>query len=172
MADTRKIVVELVQREEGSAIPQPTPTPSGDTKTKEKTTSEGKILLKSVILNQGYNTAKRLVIQGVQANINHYFALSEDYMGENTYNNVMATLNNIKGMASSVIGGAVAGSVAGPIGAGVGALIGATSGVVSNYLSFQQRMSSYYQNLNASNYQTAYARKRAGLTDGGKGTEN
>lgn len=173
MAETRKITIELIQRNEYDAVPSPTPvTPEANNDTQTKVSSEGKMLLKSVILNQGYNTAKRLIIQGVESGLSNYFALSEDYLAENTYNNVKTSISKVTGFASSVLGGMTAGGMAGPVGAGVGAVIGAVGWGTSEFFSYSTRMSSYYRNLNASNIERDYFSRRAGLVNGGKGTEN
>lgn len=173
MADTRKITIEIVQRDEGSATPQPTQVQvDSNNESQTKASSEGKLLLKSVILNQGYNTAKRLVIQGVEANINNYFSLTEDYMAENTYTMIKSSISKITSAGSAVLSGAMAGSVAGPVGAGIGAVIGAVGFGVSEFFGFQTRMSGYYRALNSSAIEKDYFSRRAGLVDDGKGTEN
>lgn len=168
MAEVRKITIEIVQKgEEG------TPKPPDDTKPQEKASSEGKTLLKSVILNQGYQTAKRLVIQGVNASISNYLALSEDYMAENVINNVKLSISKFTSLGSTVLSGAVAG---GQVGGFVGAIVGGTIGMIgwgaSEYLSYQARMGAYYRSLNASNIEKDYMRRRSGLYNDGRGTEN
>lgn len=169
MADTRKITIEIIQKTEGDDTPK---TPDND-KDKKKTDSEGKTLLKSVILNQGYSVAKKLVIQGVESSMNRYLTLSEDYMAQNTYNAVKTSINKLSSAGSAILGGAVAGAkAAGPFGAVAGIVIGTVGYGVSEFLSYQSRMSSYFRALNASNAEMNFARKRAGLIDGSKGTEN
>lgn len=174
MADTRKITIEIIQKSEGEDTPTPTPDNTGSNTTeKKKTDSEGKTLLKSVILNQGYNTAKQMVIQSVEASVNRYMTLTEDYMAQNTYNKVKTSISKAVSAGSAIIGGAVSGGqVAGPAGAAVGAIIGTIGYASSEFISYQSRMSSYNSSLNASNISIDYARRRAGLTDGSRGTEN
>lgn len=167
MAEVRKITIEIVQKgEEG------TPKPPDDTKAQEKASSEGKTLLKSVILNQGYQTAKKLVIQGVKANINNYIALSEDYFAENTYQNVMTAVSKFTSLASTVASSTMIGAKAGPVGAVAGLVIGTIGWGVSEYMAYQERMSGYYRALNSSIINKDYARRKSGYYDGGRGTEN
>lgn len=173
MAELRtiKISIDLSGENETPVTPeQPKPEDMTDTNGKTK---EGHTLIKSLILNQGYQTAKRLIIQGVDAQLNRHFALNEDYMGETTYNNAKNLISKITSVASSVGSGAMFGfSAGGGVGAVVGAGITAVGIGVSDFISIQAKMSSYYRNINASNIEVAYARQRAGLIDGSKGTEN
>lgn len=169
MADTRKITIEIIQKAEGDDIPK---TPDED-KDKKKSDNEGKALLKSFILNQGYKVAKKMVIQSVEASVNRYLTLTEDYMAQNTYNMVKISIDKANAAGTTIIGGAITGAIVGGfIGAGVGAVIGTVGLGVSEFINYQSRMSGYFRALNASNIEMNYARKRAGLMDGSKGTEN
>lgn len=168
MAETRKITIEIIQKNE-----QEQPEKPEDDKEQKKASSEGKTLLKSVILNQGYQTAKKLVIQSVEASVDRYLTLTEDYMAQNTYNMVKTSISKMTNAGSTIIGGAIAGAkVGGVAGAVAGVVIGTIGWGVSEYISYQSRMSGYYRSLNASNIEMNYARKRAGLVDGSRGTEN
>lgn len=111
---------------------------------------------------------------------NRYFSLKEDYLSENVYNNIKSGVTKGLGMASSLISGAVAGaktgSVLGPVGTAVGAVLGATVGGfgygLNQYVQYQQKMSGYYQQLNATNAQTQFQAKRLGLSNEGQNTLN
>lgn len=168
MAETRKITIEIIQKNE-----QEQPEKPEDDKEQKKASSEGKTLLKSVILNQGYQTAKKLVIQSVEESVDRYLTLTEDYMAQNTYNMVKTSISKMTSAGSTIIGGALAGAkVGGVYGAVAGIVIGTIGWGVSEYISYQSRMSGYYRSLNASNIEINYSRKRAGLVDGSRGTEN
>ena len=94
-------------------------------------------------------------------------------MAETDYKNFHTVISKGTSLASSIYLGVNAGSpIAGPWGAAAGAVIAATGFAISEVSNYQQRMSNYYQNLNATNYQTEFDRTRAGLTNEGKGTEN
>lgn len=109
-----------------------------------------------------------------------YFSLKEDYLSENVYNNIKSGVTKGLGMASSLISGAAAGaktgSVFGPVGTAVGAVLGATVGGfgygLNQYVQYQQKMSGYYQQLNATNAQTQFQAKRLGLSNEGQNTLN
>ena len=111
---------------------------------------------------------------------NRYFSLKEDYLSENVYNNIKSGVTKGLGMASSLISGAAAGaktgSVFGPVGTAVGAVLGASVGGVgygaNQYVQYQQKMSGYYQQLNATNAQTQFQAKRLGLSNEGQNTLN
>lgn len=170
MADIRmvRIAIDLTENNGQPAQPQQTELEDSNGKTKE-----GKTLLKSVILNQGFQTAKRLVIQSVETNLNRQFALNEDYMGETTFNNAKNVISKVASYGSSIISSTIYGaSVGGVVGAVIGAGISSVGIGVSEFISVQGKMSQTFRSLNASNIETQYARARAGLIDGSNGTEN
>lgn len=174
MSEVRKITIELLQRDESGQI---APTPQGqDTSRNIERTSpqrESSGLLKNYIFNQAMQNAKQMTIRTVEANIDHYLSLSEDYFAENTMAMVKGYISHLSSGASSIIGGAMAGAqVGGVYGAVAGAVIGTISWGYNEVIGYQTKMSSYYRSLNASNVNLDYARRRAGLVDGGKGTEN
>lgn len=111
---------------------------------------------------------------------NRYFSLKEDYLSENVYNNIKSGVTKGLGMASSLISGAAAGaktgSIFGPVGTAVGAVLGASVGGfgygLNQYVQYQQKMSGYYQQLNATNAQTQFQAKRLGLSNEGQNTLN
>ncbi len=111
---------------------------------------------------------------------NRYFSLKEDYLSENVYNNIKSGVTKGLGMASSLISGAAAGaktgSIFGPVGTVVGAVLGASVGGfgygLNQYVQYQQKMSGYYQQLNATNAQTQFQAKRLGLSNEGQNTLN
>ena len=111
---------------------------------------------------------------------NRYFSLKEDYLSENVYNNIKSGVTKGLGMANSLISGATAGaktgSVFGPVGTAVGTVLGASVGGfgygLNQYVQYQQKMSGYYQQLNATNAQTQFQAKRLGLSNEGQNTLN
>ena len=111
---------------------------------------------------------------------NRYFSLKEDYLSENVYNNIKSGVTKGLGMANSLISGAAVGakrgSVFGPVGTAVGAVLGALVGGfgygLNQYVQYQQKLSGYYQQLNATNAQTQFQAKRLGLSNEGQNTLN
>ena len=107
-----------------------------------------------------------------EINFSRYTRLSEDYMANNSVSLVKSAVSQVTGFASSIISGAMAGSAAGPIGAVIGATINASTYGIKSWIQTKEAESKFYQTLNASKSQSAFSLQRAGLTDGGRGTEN
>jgi len=125
------------------------------------------------VLKETSNTAVKAAATAIPLQINRYYKLSEDYKSQNYLNNVMLNINRAKGMANSAISGArTAGMVAGPEFALVGALMGATSDLVVQAIQWNNTIANYNSTMNATVAETNYKAKRAGLYNGGKGTEN
>lgn len=180
MEDTRKIVVEIVNREEIESKQQTNKKEdSGEVEVNLSfllhpiKNTQTALLGKSVFVNQAFDLAKNSIGQAITLSANRYFNMKEDYLTENMFNSAKTTINKVANFGTSIISGGIAGSsVGGPIGAVIGASISAVSFGITEVLNYQARISSYYQSLNASNYQIGFMRTRAGLTNGSKGTEN
>lgn len=171
MAELRMVRI-AIELNEGGSGGDATPRVEEQSDTGGKT-KEGNVLFKSLILNQGYQTAKRLVLQSIDANLNRNFSLNEDYMGETTYQNAKNMISKMTSYASSVASATIMGaSVGGFVGAVIGFGISAVGIGVSEYTNTQAKKSQYFRSLNASNIEVGYARQRAGLIDGSMGTEN
>lgn len=107
-----------------------------------------------------------------EINFSRYTRLSEDYMANNSISLVKNAVSQVTGFASSIISGAMAGSAAGPVGAVIGATVNAATYGIKSWIQTKEAESKFYQTLNASKSQSAFSLQRAGLTDGGRGTEN
>lgn len=120
------------------------------------------------------------IAQGVVSNaetavtltLNRYFRLSEDYRSENYLMNLNQDISIAKSIAGSTISGAIGGSKFGPVGAVVGAGIGGGSAALNAVLNWQNTKANFYATINATNTEQEFRAKRAGLYDGGRGTEN
>ena len=105
--------------------------------------------------------------------VNRYFQLSEDYKGQNYLNNVMGNISRIKQFGTSTIAGAIGGAkVGGAAGLVLGATIGGTTTFIKHAVEYQNNIKQFKMSLNATRIETAFRAERAGLYDGGKGTEN
>lgn len=110
---------------------------------------------------------------------NRYFTLKEDYMGQNTVTALQAYSTTTKSMLTSIgsdaIAGAMVGSYFGPVGTVVGAVGGAVIGGVISGLKARtetaQNIEQTNMQMNATNMQTQFSASRAGLVNGGRGTE-
>lgn len=125
-----------------------------------------------LILNYVYNNARSVIASSVSTTLQREFSLSENYIAQQTYANASKAIGAVESFAGSVISGALVGAKFGPYGAIVGSVISGAVNIVSQYNTNQNRLSSYYQSLNASNYQSDFSQVRAGLIDGSRGTEN
>lgn len=104
--------------------------------------------------------------------INRYFQMSENYKGQSYLNNVMSNINRTKNFGGGILTGAIGGSKFGPIGAIMGSTISAVSTIVQQNAQWQNVKANFNQSMNATRIETAFRAERAGLYDGGKGTEN
>lgn len=119
---------------------------------------------------QIYDNAKQTLLNGIDYAITRHNNLTEDYLAENQYKVIKGSYQKISGFFSSVGNGAIQGASFGTTGAIVGALVSGVSWGVKETTSYNQRWSSYHQQLNAVNFNTQFNSKRAGLYDGGRGT--
>lgn len=174
MSETRKIVIEINENSGGNGGGSSTTNivnGSGDVNVDIYSllhpvkTLENKIFGQSVFLNQSYQQAKKLVTEAIDYSLTRYFTLSEDYLSENTYNNVMTAINKTTSLASSIGAGAMVGGV-------YGAVAGAAVWGATQIISGINKKNSYYANINAATYQTEFLKKRASLVDNSQGTEN
>lgn len=108
----------------------------------------------------------------VSLSLNRYFRLSEDYKSENYLNNISQNVSTVMSIAESTIGGAIAGSKFGPVGAVAGGVISGSSSALNAVLNWENTKANFYATLNATNTEQEFRAKRAGLYDGGRGTEN
>jgi hypothetical protein len=117
-------------------------------------------------------SALNFATQSARFAYNRYITLNEDYITKQAVTNAMDSINRVKNMGSSVINGIATGaSTGGVVGAVIGGVTSAIDFGVNQYFEYQQKMSSYYQQLNATNFQTNFDASRLGLI-GSSGTEN
>lgn len=167
MADSRKITIEILggdgqQNSSGAEGKLEQTVGKIINPMKNKGLSQN---AQTILLNQAFEQVKKLTIQAADLTINRFYTLSEDYIGQTNYNNIRTLISKGTGFITSVAGGAIAGGPAGAIISGIG-YIG------SEFISNQAALSSRYQELNAANINIEFSRKRSGLYDEGRGTEN
>lgn len=173
MSDLRMIRISLETSDKNGTPVQPSEPKPDEMQDNNGKTSETSTIFKSIIIGKGFSTAKRLIIQGVDANLNRQFALNEDYMGETTYNNAKNIIGKVTSIGSTIAGGTMFGAQVGGVYGAVAGFVVSTAGVIgSEIININSKMSQTYRSLNASNIEVNYARARAGLTDGSQGTEN
>lgn len=164
-SDTRKITIEILGEGDGSGSSDKSKSKKNDKKKNKKIKEE---IIKAEAyknaIKQSFNTA----INVAEFAMNRYFTLSEDYLSQNLYNNVKNSISKsiqLGKTAFSVATMAATGNIPGAI------VTGATA-IIDEGMQYYQRMSGYYQALNATNYQTGFSATRAGLVNDSRGTEN
>ena len=120
-----------------------------------------------------YNNIKSLAVEATNYSISRSFRLTEDYLSQNTFNNIQTMLSKASGLAGNMIAGATIGSAIMP---GAGTIVGLATGLAtfipSEIISGASNLSQHHSAINAATYQSEFSRQRAGLTDNGRGTEN
>ena len=168
MAEVRKITIEIVEGEGGGD--------DGENKKKKKTDEDKTRKRQEQTFKQigkkAFNTAYQIISSGVENTLQREYTLTENYMSQTVYANAKNTISMVKDLGHSMVAAVKLGSLGGPVGIAASVGITAAAWTFSHVLSYQNRMSSYYQSLNASNYQSDFSQIRAGLIDGGRGTEN
>lgn len=182
MADSMEIVVVVkgLVGEEKSESKSPSASPSGFDKLKKMSHPISSILSHNKGESSGAYFGKEvarnvinITTKTASLSVNRYFQLSEDYKGQNYLNNIMANINRAKSLGSSVLNGAESGAlVGGAAGAAAGAVISGTFNLLNQSIDYQNRVWNYEVSLNATRSETTFKAKRAGLYDGGRGTEN
>lgn len=177
MADDRKITIEILGP--GTGETKRTTTGKGESKEFQDNLSkylhpvktlEKAIFDDHVIAKQAAVSALLVAKGAVEPSISRYLNLKEDYLAENEFNQIKSNISKTTGFAASLAGGAIIGAKAGPIGAVVGAAISGLTYGVKQIINYQQKMSGFYQQLNATNMQTAFMSQKAGLIVGTQNT--
>lgn len=141
------------------------------------TASKNRALQAGKVAKQIVNsTIGQTVLWGIEKQL----SLKEDYLGENTLNQIKGNVTAFKQYASGAVEGAQAGAklgkTFGPYGEAIGALLGGTVGVATTKwktdVEWRKKQMEYQQKLNETNIQTSFQATRLGLVDGSQGTLN
>ena len=181
MAETRKITIEIL----GDGLTSSSGNKAKDPQQKldavlkkqalaeKKALEENALLFKSYLLNSTWQQSKNLLTNAFSTNLDRMLNLKENYLAQNEYNNFKVGISKATSFIGTVASGAITGAqIGGGYGAVAGAVIGTAGWVGNQIIDNRANLSSYYQNLNTLNYNTGFSRTRAGLVDGGRGTEN
>lgn len=165
---TIEIIDNNIDREESTPAQEEQKKEPG---AKKKSTKKEKSSV-SVIGMYAFNNVKNELVSTVTSTLNRQITLNENYLAQNNLNIAKKSVSLVSGLASSVYIGGKVGVIGGPVGMTIGAAVGAATWGMSQYISYQNRMSSYYQQLNSNNFNTEFSQVRAGLINNGRGTEN
>lgn len=142
------------------------------------------LVASKAVAQQAANVVKKIVnsttVQTAIWGIEKQLSLKEDYLGENTLNQIKGNISAFKQYASGMYEGAQAGAKLGksfgPVGAAIGAGIGAVGGASytkwKTDVEWRKKQMEYQQKLNETNLQTSFQASRMGLVDGSQGTLN
>lgn len=119
-----------------------------------------------------FKYVKQFATSAMKNGWNRYTTLQEDYIAENTFNNLKMSFNKVSSLNSAIYQGGMVGAAFGPAGAIAGGLVSAVGWAINNEMENRQKLSGYYQQLNQTNFQTYLDSSRAGLVDNGRGTQN
>ena len=75
-----------------------------------------------------YNNIKSLAVEATNYSISRSFRLTEDYLSQNTFNNIQTMLSKASGLAGNMIAGATIGSAIMP---GAGTIVGLATGLAT-----------------------------------------
>lgn len=176
MADLRKIVIEVVDKQAGANKTPEKPTGMGekgqrqpnapvDPDSEKHPNDKLENYRNRAFLMYAIRQGKNAVASSVSLAMNRRFAVYEDYIGQTSFQNVMTTINKMTSAVGSIAGATM---FFGP----AGMVVSMASTFISEIVQVTARMNTAYRQLNITNANTAYAASRAGLVDGGKGTEN
>lgn len=114
------------------------------------------------------------VLQGSERVFNNYVTLQEDYLAQNGFNMVKKGLQNFQSIHNSINLGKQLVKNNNLTGFKKNFVMGGSIvlSAAKIYAQNQARLSGIYQQLNATNMQTGLDASRAGLINGGRGTEN
>lgn len=178
MADTRDITITIVNTDysedifgddnKGKAI-----NPAPKNKNTEKEVSAATKFAKAASTLIALSGAKQLIENTIEVSLSRYYNMSEDYISQNDYRNVMTAIGKTTSLASTVIGGVTSGlAFGGAVGGAIGGIVAGAGWGLSEAINMKATRSQYYSQINASNINMAYMQQRAGLYMNGKGTEN
>ena len=181
MADTRDITITIINRSEASEFDENAG--KGEAVSPTKNNTKVKSYLKSSDDPNKYaqaaaafiaiSGAKQLLESTIQLTLNRYYNMSENYISQNEYRNIMTGVSKVASLGGTIVSGATSGFfIGGPVGSVVGGLVAGAGWGLNEYVNAQATKSQYYSQINASNINVAYMRERAGLYMNGKGTEN
>lgn len=162
--DERKIVIEVQLKNAGGTSPNPSPDNVPDDETKEKS-SKTTSAITTILMHEFYNQAKAMVKNMATYEVGKYFSLTEDYMNETNMQNTLNVIGKVASFGTAMFAGAKLGGLPGVAIASVG-------WVGNEIYSMYQKAEQQQLQLNTTNYETAFARTRAGLSDNGRGTLN
>lgn len=166
-ADERKIVIELkaIGKDDDDDD-------DGEDEEEEAVSKARKSAIKRAV-KQTLTFAYHEISAQVLYEVGKYTSLTEDYKTAVTVDNVQATINKVKSLASTTLSTAMLGAkIGGGWGAAIGAVAGAAMSITSTVLELKRQYEQQDLDLKMNDRTASYSRSRLGLIDNGRGTYN
>ena len=155
MASKKDISITITYVEKKSSK-IPNVAPEGEEKVKAKTQKQGVSALGSIVASESFKQAKTIIKNIGTYSLNRYFNLTEDYLSEQTMQNVTTAI----------------GSSFGPVGIALTTTIATVGWLINDGIEKEKRWQTARLAQNNANYNREFSAIRAGLIDGSKGTLN
>lgn len=166
MADSRKVVIEIVGKSEDSSKPganmsEPVKTESGFSSFSNS--SNVGVATAVFAVKESLQTVSSLVADMVVYEFNKSFALNDDYIGDRNKNFALKIMSQTSNTITTTLSMAAQGAmIGGPVGAVVGAAVGFIGSMASNAIQTSHAMDSQNIMLNKMDAQMSFTRQRAG----------
>lgn len=171
MASKKDISITITYVEKKSKI-QPNVAPEGEEKVKAKTQKQGVSALGSIVANEAFKQAKTIIKNLGTYSLNRYFNLTEDYLSEQTMQNVTTAIEKATSIGTTIAGAVTIGSSFGPVGIALTTTIATVGWLINDGIEKEKRWQTARLAQNNANYNREFSAIRAGLIDGSKGTLN
>lgn len=171
MASKKDISITITYVEKKSKI-NPSVAPEGEEKVKAKTQKQGVSALGSIVANEAFKQAKTIIKNLGTYSLNRYFNLTEDYLSEQTMQNVVTAIEKVTSIGTTIAGAVTIGSSFGPVGIALTTTIATVGRLINDGIEKEKRWQTARLAQNNANYNREFSAIRAGLIDGSKGTLN
>ncbi|MDY4822857.1 MAG: hypothetical protein SO148_03575 [Candidatus Onthovivens sp.] len=171
MASRKEISIKITYVEKKSKI-KPSVSPEGEEKVKTKTQNQGVSALGSIVANESFKQAKTIIKNIGTYSLNRYFNLTEDYLSEQTMQNVTTAIEKVTSFGTTIAGAVTVGSAFGPVGIALTTTIATVGWLINDGIEKEKRWQTARLTQNNANYNREFSAIRAGLIDGSKGTLN
>ena len=171
MASKKDISITITYVEKKSKI-KPNVAPEGEEKVKAKTQKQGVSALGSIVANEAFKQAKTIIKNLGTYSLNRYFNLTEDYLSEQTMQNVTTAIEKVTSIGTTIAGAVTIGSSFGPVGIALTTTIATVGWLINDGIEKEKRWQTARLAQNNANYNREFSAIRAGLIDGSKGTLN
>jgi len=159
--------VITIRFEEGGKTPGPQPVdPVNPTPDAEKVTDNNLLetAVLGALLHKTASQVKNMAINEAKYQINKYFMLTNDYLGQQSMNIALNVINKALDFGTTIYFGAKMGAKAGPAGAIAGVVLAAGVSIISTVQQISHNYEQERIKLNQMDAQLQFNRQRAGYS--------